>query len=211
MIKNLFVTICTFCFLLFLSQTAFACFCDFPSLKGAFSSSDAVFVGKVIKIETVKYTSVSLLMKESGTLELLKTPRWEKSVEKLRSVTLEVSEPFKGVTEKTFTLVTAVYNGGGSCGVPFKKGESYLVFAYKTRSMLSKEEYEQSKENWTLEMRLKAEADEFNKQLPLFGTSICSNTGNLRFMQKAVDVIRGSQKNGAWKQSEEQLPTRIIY
>ena len=211
MIKNLFLTIYTFCFLLLLSQTAFACQCNFPSLKGAFSSSDAVFIGKVVKIKTIKYASVEMTLKQAGTLETVKNPKWEKSIEKLRSVTFEISEPFKGATEKTFTLSSSYYTGGGSCSIPFKKGESYLVFAHKTRALLSKEEYEQPKENWTLEMQLNAEADEFNKQLPSFAASICSYTGNLRTREKAVETIRDFQKNGAWGQSEERLPTRILY
>ena len=141
-------------------------------------------------------------MKESGTLELLETPRWEKSIDKMRSVTLEIIEPFKGVTEKTIVLTTAVYNGGGSCGVPFKIGESYLVFAGKTQPMLSKEEIKQPKESWTLEMRLKAEADEFNKQLPPYETNICGKTNRLRFMKDEIEEIRNFLKNGVWKESE---------
>lgn len=143
-------------------------------------------------------------------MELLKTPRWEKSITKLQSVTLEVSEPFKSTTEKTFTLTTAIYNGGGSCGVPFKVGESYLVFAGKTQSILSEDEIKQPKESWTLETRLKAEANEFNKQLPPYKTSICSRTDNLRFMKEEIEAIRDFLKDGVWKESEQQLPTLII-
>jgi len=210
MVKNLPVIVCTFSFLLFLTQTAYACSCSLGSLKGTFSSSDAVFVGKVVKIKTVKEASVGLLMKESGTLELLETPRWEKSIDKVRSVTLEVIEPFKGAMEKTFTLITAVYNGGGSCGVSFKIGESYLVFADKTLPSLSKEEAAQPKDSWTLEMRLKAEADEFNKQLAPYATSICSRTDRLRLMKEEIGEIHNFLKNGVWKE-KEQLPTRVIY
>jgi hypothetical protein len=210
MIKNFLISICLFSFLVFLSSTAYACSCSFGSLRGTFSSSDAVFIGKVSKIEIVKKARVGLLMKESGTLELLKIPRWEKSFEKMQIVTLEVIEPFKGATEKTFTLITRVYNGGGSCGVPFKIGESFLVFADKTQPLLSKEETDQPKESWTLEMRLNAEADEFNKQLPPYQTNICMRTDRLRFMNEEIEEIRGFLKNGVWKE-EKQLPIRVIY
>lgn len=154
--------------------------------------------------------SVGLLLKESGTLELLETPRWEKSFEEMQSVTLEVTESFKGATEKTFTLISWVYNGGGSCGVPFKVGESYLVFANKTQSLLSKEDADKPKESWTLEMRLNAEADEFNRNLPSYQTNICMRTDRLRFMDEELKEIRNFLKNGVWKE-EKRLPTRVLY
>jgi hypothetical protein len=190
MTKNFLATVFILCLLSFLSQTAYACSCSFGSLRDTFFSSDAVFAGKVIKIETVEEASVGLILKESGKLKPLKNPRFEKSVRKLQSVTFEVIESFKGTKDNSFVLTTAVYNGGGSCGVPFKVGENYLVFAYKSRPMLSKEEAEQPKESWTLEMRLKAEADELNKQLPPYGTNICVRTDNLRFMKKEIEEIR---------------------
>src|SRR5687767_14466683 len=101
MLKKSLVAICALTSVLGLAQTARACMCGISSVEGAFAGSDVVFVGKVVKITPVKEASVGLLMKESGTLELLKTPRWEKSVDKARSVTLEVGEAFKGVTTKT--------------------------------------------------------------------------------------------------------------
>jgi len=211
MIKNSLITICILFFLALLSNIAHACSCSFQSLKDSFSSSDVVFIGKVVKNTTVKYAEVSMTLKESGTLETVKNPKWEKSIEKLRSITFEISEPFKGTTEKTFTLSSSYYTGNGSCSIPFKKGKSYLIFAHKTEPLLSKEESEQPKENWTSEMRLNAEADEFNKYLPPFAVSVCSYTGNLHSMAREVEAIRNFQKNGAWEQSEKQLPTRVIY
>ena len=56
-------------------------------------------------------------------------------------------------------LFTASYNGGCTCGAQFNIGASYLVFAGKNRPMLSNEEAERPKEDWTLEMRLEADAD----------------------------------------------------
>lgn len=211
MMKNLLLTTCALSFLLSLPQTARACFCSFiGGVESAFASSEAVFVGKVVKIKTVKEASVGLLVKESGTLETLKTPRWQKSIKNIRSVTLEIIELFKGDTVKTFVLTTEVYNGGGSCGVPFKVGESYLVFAHKSQPAFSMEEAAQAKENWTPELRLKAEADKFNEQLPPYQTNICTRTDRLRFMKEKIETIRGFLTTGVWKESEQQLPTRVV-
>lgn len=210
MIKNILIAICTFLILVFSSDTANACSCSFQSLKDAFSSTDVVFIGKVIKNKTVKYAEVSMTLKESGTLEMVKHPKWEKTIEKLRTVTFEISEPFKGATGKIFTLSSSYYTGNGSCGIPFKKGKIYLIFADKTQPLLSKEESEQPKENWTPEMRLNAEADEFNKHLPPFAVNVCSYTGNLVYLEKEVKSIREFQKNGTWEKSEKS-PTRLLY
>jgi hypothetical protein len=195
MLKKSLVAICALTFVLGLTQTAFACMCGNSSVEGAFAGSDVVFVGKVVKITPVKEASVGLLMKESGTLESLKTPRWEKSVYKARSVTLEISEAFKGVTAKTIDVLTSVYDGGATCGVNFKLGESYLVYADKRRPELSAEQAKLSKESWTQEIRLKAEADKFNEKLPSLSTSICSRTEHLRWMKDEVDKVRQIAKN----------------
>ena len=212
MVKNPLLAICAFAFLLLASQTALACSCSYSNVKGVFSSSDAVFIGKVSKITTAKEASVGLLLKESGTLELLKTPRLEKSIYKVQNVSLEVIETFKGATEKNVVLYTSLISNG-SCGVPFKVGESFLVFAGKTQPMLSKDEAVQPKENWTLEMRLKAEADKFNEKLPPYETSICSRTERLRFMKDELLEIHYFLKNGTWKEPETSpfMPPLLLF
>jgi hypothetical protein len=203
MTKNLSAIICTGILLLFLSQTAHACFCSVVDAKTAFSSSHAVFIGKVSKITTAKEASVGYSMQMMpGKLKLGENGKWEKSFDKIQNVTLEIIEPLKGVTEKTFVLSTAAYNGGGSCGVPFTIGEAFLVFARKTQPMLTKDEAAQPKDNWTLDMRLKAEADKFNGQLPLYATDICARTERLRFMKQELSEIRSFIKDGGWKEPD---------
>ena len=189
-----------------------ACMCSMSSVESAFAGADVVFIGKVIKITPVKEASVGLLMKESGTLELLKNPRWEKSVYKARSVTLEVSDAFKGVTSQTIEVLTSVYDGGATCGVNFRLGESYLVYAYKRRPLLSDDEAKLPKESWDQEIRLKAEADKFNEKLPSLSTNICTRTEHLRWVKDDVDKIHQIIKNGL--SSEEKKtdvkPVRVI-
>jgi hypothetical protein len=207
MIKTLLAAICTFAFLLFLPQTAHACFCSDLGVKSTFASSEAVFIGKVSEITAARKASVYYLMGSvSDILKSRGNGKWEKSLDKVQTVTLEVIEPLKGVTEKTFVLFTPTYNGGGNCGVPFKAGESFVVFARKTQPMLSKEETEQPKESSTLEMRLNAEADGFNKQLPPYETNICARTNRLDFMKEELVEIRRFVKNGIWKEAETSSP-----
>jgi hypothetical protein len=196
MFKKTLVAICTLACALGFTQTTRACMCGFSSVESAFAGADVVFVGKVIKITPVKEATVGLVVKESGTLELLKTPRWEKSVHKARSVTIEVVEGLKGVTTKTINVLTSIYDGGATCGVNFRLGESYLVYAHKRRSSLLDDEVKLPKESWTQEILLKAEADKDNEKLPSLSTSICSRTEHLRWVKDEVDKVRELARNG---------------
>jgi len=56
---------------------------------------------------------------------------------------LEISEAFKGTTNQTIDILTAVYDHGATCGVNFKMGENYLVYAYDRRTELSAEKANQ--------------------------------------------------------------------
>lgn len=190
MLKNALVTTCVLAFVVGFTQTVQACLCGISSVESAFAGSEVVFVGKVVKITPVKEATIGLLMKESGTLELLKTPRWEKSVYKARSVTFEVVEAFKGVTTQTIDVLTSVYDGGATCGVNFRLGESYLVYAHKRQPLLSDDEAKLPKKSWTEEIRLKAEAYKFNKKLPPLSTGICSRSEHLRWVRDEVDKVR---------------------
>ena len=129
-----------------------ACMCGNVDAAGAFITADVVFIGKVVKIAHVRQASVGLLVKEAGTLELLKDPRWEKSTYPARVVTFEVTESFKGTLGKTFQLVTLRYDDGATCGVNFKTGESFLVYAHKRRRELSADQIQLPKEQWTNEI-----------------------------------------------------------
>jgi hypothetical protein len=211
MIKNFLVTLCTFAFFLFQSQNSHACFCSDFDAKISFLSAEVAFIGKVTEIRTSKKAKVVYSMPAvSDILKSRGNGRWEKSIDKVSIVKLEVIEPLKGITEKTFVLFTERYNGGGNCGVLFKTGKNYLVFANKTQSLLSKDKSMQPKASWTLEMRLEAEADKFNEQLPSYETDICAGTDRLSFMKEKLLEIRNFLKEGVWKE-KKQLPTRVFY
>jgi hypothetical protein len=188
-----------------------ACMCGNTDAVGAFLSADVVFVGRVTNITHVKQASVGLLVKESGTLEVLKVPRWEKSTYAARIVTLDVTESFKGTAGTTFQLVTLRYDDGATCGVNFKTGESFLVYAHKRRHALSDDQAKLPKNQWTNEIQLKADADNYNERLPDFETTICARTERMRWAKDDVDVIRDILKNGLPNvRREGPSPTRVI-
>ena len=66
--------------------------------------ADAVFIGRVVSIEA--------------------------STSGRRSVQLSVTETFRGPHLPQVTLVTG--SGGPDCGYPFRTGESYVVYAYRS-------------------------------------------------------------------------------
>jgi len=192
--KKVVVVVSAFSILCGYATNILGCFCGYSTAEQAFRNAKVVFVGKVTKIVRTKEASVGLLMKESGTLELLKVPRWERSNDDARVVTLEVSETFKGTTEPTVSIRTSVYDGGGTCGVNFKKGESYLVYAYERQPQLSLDQANLPRSQWTKEIELKASADHFNARLPALETNICARTGHIKWSNDDIEVIRRERR-----------------
>ena len=164
--KLFFIVICLLCFLTLSSSTTNACSCGDNNIKTVFSASDAVFIGKVVKTKTVKETTIGLYFRQNYVD--LKTPLWDKDIEKVRSVTLQVIEPLKGLTEKTFTLTSPI--GGANCEIQFKAEQTYLVFARKTRPINTEETDDPE------EKRLAEEANKLNKHLPFYETDACAKT-----------------------------------
>lgn len=107
----IFATLCG-CLIVF-QLTAFACNCDLPpahpsleqQVKKAKRNSAAVFAGEVLDVQ--------------------------KSSEFSRFFTIRLNYKWKGVFDsEVITVVTGV--GNGDCGYPFRVGETYLVYAYKS-------------------------------------------------------------------------------
>ena len=90
------------------AKSVLACSCaPPPAPKDALKSAQAVFLGKVIKIEKIG-------KRQFGAL----------------TVTFEVSTNYKGVKTKQVEVRTS--SSGASCGYGFAKGSSYLVYCYST-------------------------------------------------------------------------------
>lgn len=53
--KNTFITKYLLLFLIFISTYSFACSCNRSSIKENFDNSDAIFIGKVISVDSRKY------------------------------------------------------------------------------------------------------------------------------------------------------------
>jgi hypothetical protein len=91
-------------------ETGF-CSCVGPrDVPSAVASAEAVFTGTVV---AVRDTMI-------GT-------RAEYGPFSRRKVTLRVDRAWKGVASQTVVVLTG--QGGGDCGFPFERGESYLVYA----------------------------------------------------------------------------------
>lgn len=109
-----------FIFIVFLAIASFpsttsACSCvELPSVEEEFERSKAVFSGKVIDI----------IENQNST----------------KSVLFEVTNTWKGVEETQIIITTG--QGGGDCGINFKVGVDYLVYAnestmYGEKSLVS--------------------------------------------------------------------------
>jgi hypothetical protein len=89
------------------SSIVFACKCrQPPAPKVALEASSAVFSGKVTNIETDNQGIVR--------------------------ITFEISRTWKGTKESSVKVSTATTSA--ACGYKFKKGESYLVYCYRSDS-----------------------------------------------------------------------------
>lgn len=104
-------------FLLVISTHSFACSCTIPSIKKSFYNSDAIFVGKVVSVDSTKYDFNSNIV---------------------FAFTFEIKEEFKKQrfteNKKYYTTIyTPQSSMYGGCGSYFKLNETYLVYGYKTR------------------------------------------------------------------------------
>lgn len=102
-------------------EPADACDCvGEPPPCEAFSAATAVFVGEVLDAAQQKEDK-----NEDGTT----------TVYDVGSIRFQVTEAFSGVTSSIVVISSGT--GGGDCGYWFKRGESYLVYAFGEPERLS--------------------------------------------------------------------------
>lgn len=92
-----------------------ACSCATPALDQAAARSEAVFIGKALEVKWVPDP-----YDKSGAIGYKNAVRFE------------VDRAYKGA--ETTQLIVNAGTGEASCGIDFKTGESYLVFAYETEN-----------------------------------------------------------------------------
>jgi len=91
-------------------KPAYACVCGgCPSVEGSLKNADAVFVGKVQRVEN-----------SSRFWNIWRPER--------KIVTLKVLYAWKGVSKETTTVTTGV--GSGDCGYYFEVGDVVLTYIY---------------------------------------------------------------------------------
>jgi len=91
----------------FTPPVAYACSCVGPiSPEEQFERSEAAFAGTAVSVEEKRVGSIA------------------------KSVTIDVTETWKGVTDSRVVVTTG--GGGGDCGFDFREGERYLVYASRS-------------------------------------------------------------------------------
>jgi hypothetical protein len=107
--------------LIWLAETTSACSCgrEQPPCE-AFSGASAVFVGKVLDAAQQKEVK-----NQDGT----------KTVYDVGAIRFEITESFAGAIGSRVVIHSGT--GGGDCGYWFKRGETYLVYAYGNSDELS--------------------------------------------------------------------------
>ena len=216
MIKVNFVLVNILIILLCISQPGIAC--TSPITESSFFSADSVFIGKVTKVAASQAATVDLVSYKEGKLLNKSDWYWEKFLYKILNVIMEVNETFKGIPSKTVDVSTGVFDDYRKENtVPYKVGESFLVYAYKRRPLISYFEHILIGKQKT---EVIAEADKFNELLPLFVTGLCSGTWRIKhsnYGEDEIKKIRSIAKNGLPKlpkgvmQPPPNLPTRILY
>ena len=100
-------------FLLFIfSSSAFGCSCSRSTLEDSFKTSDAIFIGKVIAVDSTKY---------------------DFSSNPVYAYTFEIEKDFKRKWEdnsrkKFTTIYSPLKNIFGGCGSSFQLNENYIVY-----------------------------------------------------------------------------------
>ncbi len=96
-----------------LPSTGHACSCvQPPAVQQALADADAVFVGKVTNIKEPKPDALGTISSADPV-----------------AVTFQVSQIWKGITDKQVTITTALDSAG--CGFEFAADKEYIVYAYQ--------------------------------------------------------------------------------
>jgi len=121
-IFSISVGIMAVCWLL--PAVAQACRCLAPpSANFGLEKSDVVFVGKATNVETIEADGWIY-----GALKQAMGSQYYE-FETVRA-TLEIKTPIKGADESPVTIETSASTE--LCGIPFKEGQDYLVYAYNS-------------------------------------------------------------------------------
>ena len=121
-IFSIFVGIIALCWLLPAVVQACRCLAP-PTSSFGLEKSDVVFVGKATNVETIAADGWLF-----GALKQAMGTRYYE-FETIRA-TLEVKTPIKAADESPVTLETSASTE--LCGIPFKEGQEYLVYAYNS-------------------------------------------------------------------------------
>lgn len=105
--------------ILFASNKSYSCSCsEKPSVKYSFSETDQIFIGKIIKIDSLNY---------------------DYNGQKIGLYTVEILENFKDnlykLTKRKFRTIASTTNG--SCDYHFELGKTYLIYANSSNDLLS--------------------------------------------------------------------------
>ena len=120
--------------LLFAARPLFACSCVFTGehdAQKALQYSDAVFAGVVESIEDPSGERRKSMTDAERRAEALSMHSYELGPANGRLVRFRVLQIWKSESLEPTEEVWTGY-GGGDCGYPFEKGQSYLVFARRT-------------------------------------------------------------------------------
>jgi hypothetical protein len=153
------------CFVLFQLPAARACSCiedripEKEKIAKAWAQAQLVFTGRVVAEELVEMTDTTHLRTRTGQDTVI-TVRVQ-----YRKYTFAVEQPLKGPASPA-TVVVFTAGPGSSCGVSYKVGAGYVVFAYTVATATNLRGVER-------------------KVAPYYLTGLCTRTKELRHTQQA--------------------------
>jgi len=153
-------------------------------LVSLFGRADVVFTGKVVGAKQQKTVTDYETVNEGKSDE--KTT--EKSVTyDVGEIYFEVVEAFGG-TEKGARVTVHSNTGGGDCGVWFKRGETYLVFAGKENSNAS---------SGITSLTYGGAGEKLQPDADRLWTTLCSGTREIKTAEESLSYLRSLPKAGS--------------
>ena len=162
-----------------------ACSCVPNAPCQSFGRADVVFVGKVVGSKYQRQAKELITVNEGkDNEEYVK----KKVTYDIGEIYFEVSEAFHGA-EKNTRMTIHSNTGGGDCGFPFKRGETYVVFASRegsnTDSGISSLTF-----GGGVNEKLKPDANRL-------WTTICAGTSEIKDAAETLSYLRNLPKTGS--------------